>query len=332
MLYTGKGLILLFGRPRSGTTWIAKIFDSHPDVVYKHEPEATRPLKEVPLWVPENEVEKYAASLRDYSQEVSRMSHHRIVGKLPLLDKSYAHAWQKRIQLLTVAGARLAERLSVNLPVYDPGRAAVAQGAPVVWKSVVGLGRLPALLKALPDAKGVVILRHPCGYVSSQLRGLSGGHFGGVRGSGIVKRLLPPLRKLAEDKYQLTPEEFSQALPEQRLAWRWLLSYDSVLSQVAGLPNCTTVWYDDLCLDPVKGFQELFACTGLSWGAATEAFLDQTTLLKKDSYYSIFKDPSVSALRWRDELSPEVINRILDIACRNPLMASWLERQGGEEK
>ena len=29
----------LIGLPRSGTTWIAKIFDSHPDVLYYHEPD-----------------------------------------------------------------------------------------------------------------------------------------------------------------------------------------------------------------------------------------------------------------------------------------------------
>ena len=31
--------ILLFGMPRSGTTWLGKIFDSHPQVLYRHEPD-----------------------------------------------------------------------------------------------------------------------------------------------------------------------------------------------------------------------------------------------------------------------------------------------------
>jgi LPS sulfotransferase NodH len=28
--------ILILGAPRSGTTWLAKIIDSHPDVLYRH--------------------------------------------------------------------------------------------------------------------------------------------------------------------------------------------------------------------------------------------------------------------------------------------------------
>ena len=36
--------ILILGAPRSGTTWLAKIIDSHPDVLYRHEPDAADAL------------------------------------------------------------------------------------------------------------------------------------------------------------------------------------------------------------------------------------------------------------------------------------------------
>jgi hypothetical protein len=34
-------LLLVVGAPRSGTTWLGKILDSHPHVVYRHEPNST---------------------------------------------------------------------------------------------------------------------------------------------------------------------------------------------------------------------------------------------------------------------------------------------------
>lgn len=42
--------VLLFGMPRSGTTWVGKILDSHPGTVYRHEPDAGGTLNHVP-WV-----------------------------------------------------------------------------------------------------------------------------------------------------------------------------------------------------------------------------------------------------------------------------------------
>jgi len=37
--------ILILGSPRSGATWLAKIFDSHPDILYRHEPDELSPAR-----------------------------------------------------------------------------------------------------------------------------------------------------------------------------------------------------------------------------------------------------------------------------------------------
>ena len=41
--------ILVVGLPRSGTTWIGKIFDSHPRTLYLHEPDSAVPMNGIPL-------------------------------------------------------------------------------------------------------------------------------------------------------------------------------------------------------------------------------------------------------------------------------------------
>ena len=50
-------LILLFGMPRSGTTWIGKIFDSHQDTFYLHEPDSVSPVANLPLVVDTKQAE-----------------------------------------------------------------------------------------------------------------------------------------------------------------------------------------------------------------------------------------------------------------------------------
>ena len=58
--------VLLFGMPRSGTTWLGKIFDSHPDTLYRHEPDSRGTLNTLPMLPIESDVEKHRSFLLDY--------------------------------------------------------------------------------------------------------------------------------------------------------------------------------------------------------------------------------------------------------------------------
>lgn len=323
----GKNLILLFGPSRSGTTWIGKIFDSHPTAIYRHEPDAVHPLSDVPLIIDRHDYDQYAPLLRAYTDSLRGMNHHRICGKLPVQPKAYAGAIRRQLQWLSIAGARTAARASLHLPTYDPARHSHT-ATPVVWKSVSGLGRLGALLHSHPEAKAVLILRHPCGYVSSHLRGTVEKRFGssGAR-KGRRKALPVPLRPMAEQEYGLSNEDYGDLTREESLTWRWLLFQEWARRQTESLPNCKLVWYDDLCRDPTEGFKDLFAFSGLEWTAHTEDFLSKTVSSQRDHYYSVFKDPLVAATRWQEELPPDVIDRILSIARRSTAVATWLDGQ-----
>ena len=56
--------LLLFGMPRSGTTWLGKIFDSHPRVLYRHEPDTWQRLTDVPIVAGRDAREIHEARLR----------------------------------------------------------------------------------------------------------------------------------------------------------------------------------------------------------------------------------------------------------------------------
>jgi len=82
-------LILLCGMPRSGTTWIGKIFDSHPDTLYRHEPDSGGTLKPVPLVAPIAEVEKYRSMIAYFVGRLPHVNSARVAGSLPLFPKRY---------------------------------------------------------------------------------------------------------------------------------------------------------------------------------------------------------------------------------------------------
>src|ERR1700757_2925244 len=66
--------ILILGSPRSGTSWLAKIVDSHPDVLFRHEPDEASGTRANPT-----------AQLLAWAQPTGL----RVVAKRPWFQKSW---------------------------------------------------------------------------------------------------------------------------------------------------------------------------------------------------------------------------------------------------
>ena len=79
------------------------------------------------------------------------------------------------------------------------------------------------------------------------------------------------------------------------------------------MDRCRIVRYEDLCSNPVALSKNILAYVGLNWPVQTETFVRQSTVQGSDSYYSVFKDPKKAAVKWREELDPQSIERILMI-------------------
>ena len=81
--------ILLFGMPRSGTTWLGKVFDSHPRTLYRHEPDSFGTLDAMPLFPELADAGQYQALIRDFVAALPATRSARVTGKLPLFPKDY---------------------------------------------------------------------------------------------------------------------------------------------------------------------------------------------------------------------------------------------------
>jgi hypothetical protein len=261
------------------------------------------------------DAESYRQLLQQFVAALPETSSARIAGKLPLFPKTYRGPLAFQLRKLLLLGSKALGRVSrAELPLPAMIDRGYSGDAWLVWKSIESLGRLGVIAWLLPDSHAVHILRHPCGYVSSVLRGESQGQLGGDVPSSEDYGLYQLLLQTAEARaHGLTLDGLRALQPVERLAWRWVIYNEKAMNDCSNLPACTRVRYEDLCADPVVCYQALFAATGLPWHDQTEAFVRASTESNSGSYYSVFRNPLEAARSWERQLAPEDIQRVLAI-------------------
>jgi len=318
-------MLFIVGMPRSGTTWLAKIVDSHPDVMYRHEPDSIIRPSYLPPFCRGAVVDEYLSAAQHYLDSILAVRTPKVVGSMPIFAKSYlgpvAQGGRKAIILAAKAAGRFAPLKEVSNAIRIPDFATVGSGRlKLVIKSIGALGHLNLFLKARPDAKAVVIVRHPCGHVASVLRGIALGKFGtdvpATQDEGIYRHLASTEEAAELD---LTFERLMEMTPLERLTWRWAISNSKTMRDFEGDPRVRVLRYEDACADPEGVARELIAFAGLEWNTQTERFLRQSINGEKDGeYYRIFRNPVQSAYKWKAEFAQEDIGRILTIARKTP--------------
>lgn len=306
--------ILILGAPRSGTTWLAKIVDSHPDVLYRHEPDEV-----VPPLVTADPARQMAAWAR---ARALRSSVKRPMFRKSFLPPSRA-AMRTGVAHLLGAASRL------------PGVAGVAKRLPVPdLLSRASMARLRLALKlvnwnsapiarALPGTRHLFILRHPCGQIASIMRGLKQRRFHDI-GDGLSPS--DAVRTIAHaERCGLSRRSFAALPLPARLAWNWRSFNEPALESLQRQDNVRVVPYERLCAEPREVAHELFAFAGLSWNAQTERFLTNSTRTSDDAYFGVMRDSAEAASQWRRQMSPEDQRAVLDTVASSPLVATWPE-------
>ena len=317
---SGQGPILLLGAPRSGTSWLGKIFDSHPDVLYRHEPDVVLEDDGLPWICPEVVTEADRRMAEEYLRRLATTATARTSGKPPFFPKSYRGPMARLVRIMLMGGLRAAEMCGTaparlnRMPVPDLIAAGARSRVRVVVKSNSAHGRAHVYAQAWPHARFVLILRDPWGYAASIRRGKS-----------IGKMDVPPLQWIPESsvarRYGLTEERLA-TLPElEQLAWNWVISNEKVLLDLEGSAALKVITYRALCEEPMRQTQELFAFAGLQWNRQTEVFIDRSTKsFGPDRYYAVFKNTRDAMNRWRKDLTSEEQQRILRVLRLSPLL------------
>ena len=305
-------MIFIFSSPRSGSTWLAKAFDSHPATLYLHEPDIVeRGHDLLPNWF-YREASEWKDQARQYLLRLSENRNLRTVGTRPFFRKAYRGDIANGLRTgLIYAGKALekagATRLSERLKIPD-----LAGGTPrLVIKSVSALGRIEALLASGVAISPVLLLRHPCAYVNSYLQGNRLGVMQPPRPLGALLDTRSAQRLNAKSAVR----EDSDVV--ERLAWEWLVA-NSEAHQAIAQAGGIILRYEDLAADPQAVLRSLFSKLGLDWSDATARFLESSSS-GDGSYYSLARDPAVAANKWKSKMDSQHIEKVRAIVSRDAL-------------
>jgi Sulfotransferase family len=313
-----RPLILLTGLPRSGTTWIAKMFDSHPSTAYFHEADRGTILRSMPLVPDVSEAETLKPMAEAFVDGLLATTNVHVVGSWPQFPKAYRSTSAAKFLELNTAASKLALALRLNLPVLPMVNYEKISNLHVVWKSVISLGRVGVFARALGGCRAIILLRHPCGHVASMLRGETEHRFAYPPSEDYTLFEILLATRSARN-HGLTMKHLVSISPAERLAWRWVIMYEKSLEDTREVEGCRSVRYEDVCVEPESHARQMMEFCGLPWSTATSRFIRSSTATENKKYYSIFRDPLKSAMRWQQDLSEEEIEGVYRVVGESDL-------------
>jgi Sulfotransferase family len=313
---SAQRVVLLLGAPRSGTTWLGKIFDSHPGVIYRHEPDLVLRTLDFPKICDEADIATYRSTARRYLDRLTMVRTLKTAGPFPLFRKSFQNGLTFHLRAALLLGLRACQQFPplsgwarrAQVPDFVGAEAAGHEPTYVI-KSVTASGRVRLYAEALPEARIILIIRHPCGQVASMLRGLALNKF------EKAVRVEEILGMPQADQLGLTAERLQAMSEAERYAWHWAAMNQKALDDLPRTARTKVLRYEDLGRAPLDVAHDLLEFAGLAWHDQVDHFIETSTRSSgADRYYNVTRNPIAAMNKWRHELSPEDQERVLAVA------------------
>jgi hypothetical protein len=303
--------VLIAGAPRSGTSWLGKIFDSHPDVLYRFEPD----------WFDADDLEIDSAGVCATMARWLRNRDPRAAGKRPFFPKSWQTPLARRLRASLIYAGAAAVRF--GLPAwFAPDLGDIARARAVV-KSVRLREGLGTFARGCPEGRALLILRHPCGQIASLMRGTRDGRFDLAEPGTDMP--FDEARTLAFAAGHGIDDGTFQRLPNAaKYAWGWREFNETALASIAHQANALVVVYEELCARPFEEARRILAFSGLSWQARTETFIARSANYNGAAgYYAVLRNSIAAAERWRTSMAPADQEAVRSVVSQSPLRRYW---------
>jgi len=305
----------ILGYPRSGTTWFANLFNTHPDVVYRHEM-IGRCYRQFPDELFQKLKSTHSLSDSDYSKAIK-------VILTPDIESDRAPFFEKNH--LTFSNAKFHYFAWITTRAVSPFKSLYSylfypkgHNLKLVIKETRSALDMDNIISGLRSDKNIILFRHPCGAIASSLRGIETGK-------------MQPSTKANREKWfgdNMGKEYFSNqniqlpqilSMPEyEYLAVCWRLQNEDYLS-LPTVNNNIYIHYEDFMVDQEIKVKALFNKLALSYDPSVERFIQassgikhETPLMKdsSSSFYSVYRNEGFNPNKWMESLESEQISAI----------------------
>lgn len=323
----------IFSTGRSGSTWLGALLGTHPHVAYRFEPHSRGP------GLSRRTVEALEA-IRDAEISDDRLGSIRagLLISNPYSDKPpfSPRAGAVRLERVRPWLWPLARKFSSLVPLWE--RLFTPRDCDTVLFKLVAHETLCRSLRQRTSMPIIYLARHPFGTISSLLEGQRKGLMPSGRASIISQFLLdnaPHLHaRFGADLDRMGPHQ------HEALLWRW--STETSLDPTVESCSTTThtAFYENLCRSTRDEIAGILSFLGLSLHPQVERFILESTRPSArgvreagiDRYFSVFRNPSESMMKWQAVLTGTEQAEILEIVGDSPVFqqgiadAEWWDR------
>jgi len=327
-----RGPVFVLGTQRSGTTWLANIFDSHRDLLFYYEPFArdhggiTNFPDEFAYVDPP--YERLAKSLRVQIPALLRFRS-RFFDPVTLTEAQFRReVWLMR-KLVGLPGrirpgyaARYVGMQANRLAQSPPIHFSKSSGANrIVIKEVRLYFKIALLAAAFPTARFVHVVRHPCAVVGSMLNYLQKGRL--VELKSQIPFFIGRVRAQGHfDRYDTYFERYANGSLAEQLALFWRVTNEEMLEQFLPLgERVQTVVYEDLAQRPLDTVRRVFGACEISMDPVTERYVRESSSKspQRQTELDTTRESATYYRRWCDTTPPDVIDTVNRVCEGSPV-------------
>ncbi len=331
-----ESLIFILGCQRSGTTWLANIFDASPDTLLFMEPfapgyklfpefpaadvflEKTSPALDYLLKVDmQARILKYKSLLFDRSKTDPKLFliELRLSKLFNRFGKFVPHNIQDRIRKFQLLNLN---RMDKNYPINPKN------DNPSVWviKELRLAGKIPILQNAFPDAHYIVIIRHPAATIYSILRLFELGNLRELRKDIDTYIENIKAQHIYESYFDLI-DQCREGSMAHKLALYWRISYETMYRKLENQASAKFLVYEQLAKKPLATIEQFFDhVEGVHVSDSVKEYIKYSTTkeVKKPSAITTVRKSANYYRAWEETITEETYQAVLDITGSSFLM------------